>query len=51
MNRASIRKIGEQIIALVDGTNDDEDIDPHDLRVFAIKLESQAEIIEEGLHK
>ena len=51
MNRASIRKIGQQIIDLVDGTNDDEEIDPFDLRTLAAKLVAQAEMIDEGLHR
>lgn len=51
MNRGSIRKIGEQIVALVDGTGEDEEIDPYDLRTIAIKLTAQAEMIEQGLHR
>lgn len=51
MNRASIRKIGEQIIDLVDGTQDDEQIEPFELRILATRLEAQAEMIEEELHK
>lgn len=51
MNRASIRKIGEQIVSLVDGTAEDEEIDPYDLRTFATKLAAQAEMIEQELHK
>ena len=45
----SLRKIEAELVALIDRTDAQHPIDPHELRVEIIRLGCQCEILEKGL--
>jgi hypothetical protein len=46
---AALRSIEAELNALVERADDQHPIDPHEVRVAAIKVGAQAEMLEKGL--